>query len=373
MVDEATEKQREMQEKLKNMSPEELRDFQKQNCIFCHIIKGDTPSKKVYEDDKVLGILDINPANPGHILLLPKEHYAILPQMPDEIVKYMGMISKQLSRSLIKALKLDGTTIFIANGGVAGQKAQHFMLHIIPRKEGDGIGLEIKPKSSISIEDQMKIKPMLHQKILASLGIPQSKDAGYDDDNPSGDNDNGQESHKSHEKEEEVEIQKPRSAMKAESKVREQEEESQEDKESDLDDVMSALGATFEGAEEEPEVEGLDEEPEIKKDEKKNPAKAPKEEDKEDYDGDAYEEGAYDKDEYDEDDSKGDETYEDAERVVSHDKISHPEEPEPEEEPEDIDEEEIDEVRSALGEEEEKDNEKKKRGVDLDDISSLFG
>ena len=61
------------EEDLKNMSPEEIQELQKQQCIFCHIVSGKVASRKVYEDDSVIAILDIHPANPGHVLLLPKE------------------------------------------------------------------------------------------------------------------------------------------------------------------------------------------------------------------------------------------------------------------------------------------------------------
>ena len=75
-----TEEQvKELQEKIKNMSPEELKEFQKKQCVFCQIISGKVQSKKVYDDEKCIAILDINPANPGHVLLLPKEHYSIMP------------------------------------------------------------------------------------------------------------------------------------------------------------------------------------------------------------------------------------------------------------------------------------------------------
>lgn len=137
-----------MQEKLKNMSPQELKEYQKQNCVFCQIIEGKVASKKVFEDDNCIAILDINPANPGHLLLMPKEHYAIMPLMPDTLIKHMFMISKQLSGALLRALKADGTNIFVANGAAAGQKAQHFMVHVIPRMKNDGISLDITGKKA---------------------------------------------------------------------------------------------------------------------------------------------------------------------------------------------------------------------------------
>ncbi|MFH1053290.1 MAG: HIT domain-containing protein [Candidatus Woesearchaeota archaeon] len=164
------EQVREMQEKLSKMSPEELREFQKKNCIFCHIISGKVQSKKIYEDDKVVAILDINPANPGHILVLTKEHYSIMPQIPENTVKYLGIIAKQLSRSVLKTLKVEGTTIFIANGTAAGQRAQHFIMHIIPRAEGDKLGIELKP-GNISEKDQMILLDALRKKIASPAGL----------------------------------------------------------------------------------------------------------------------------------------------------------------------------------------------------------
>ena len=164
-----------MQEKLKNMSPEELKEFQIKNCVFCHIVKGKVASKKVYDDDKCLAILDINPANPGHILLLPKEHYAIMPLIPEDVIKHMFMISKQLSSTLLKALKVHGTNIFVANGIAAGQKAQHFMIHIIPRMEKDGVGLDIKGKKTTE-KVLEELRQRLVKKINEEFGIETEKE-----------------------------------------------------------------------------------------------------------------------------------------------------------------------------------------------------
>ena len=126
-----------LQEKIKSMSPEELKEFQKKQCIFCQIIAGKVQSKKIYEDDKVIALLDINPANPGHILLLTKEHYSIMPQIPDEEVSYVFMVVKSLSNSMLRGIDAQGTNIIVANGIAAGQRAQHFIVHIIPKKKND--------------------------------------------------------------------------------------------------------------------------------------------------------------------------------------------------------------------------------------------
>ncbi len=163
------EQQKELQEKLKNMSPEELLEFQKQQCIFCQIISGKIPSKKIYEDDKNIAILDINPAAKGHILLLPKEHYAIMPQIPEKEITNLFLQAKKMSQLILKALKVSGTNIFVANGLAAGQKAQHFMIHIIPRKEDDGIlGIEEKLTDE---EMRTKVKSLIENKFNELMGV----------------------------------------------------------------------------------------------------------------------------------------------------------------------------------------------------------
>ncbi|MBS3125116.1 HIT domain-containing protein [Candidatus Woesearchaeota archaeon] len=134
-------------------------------CIFCHIAQGNIPAKKVYEDDKVLAVLDINPAVQGHILLLPKEHVAVMPQMKDEIVAHTGMVAKQLSASLIRSMKVEGTSIFVANGAAAGQRAPHFMMHIMPRSKNDGVKLDL-PEGKLD----EKMMNMVFVKLAPAVG-----------------------------------------------------------------------------------------------------------------------------------------------------------------------------------------------------------
>ena len=166
---EPTEEQRKQwEEKIKNMSPEELQELQKQQCIFCQIVTGKIPSKKVYEDSICLAILDINPATKGHILLLPKEHYAIMPQVPEKILGHLSIVAKHVSQVVLKILRTDGTTVFIANGAAAGQRAQHFMIHLIPRRSGDG--LMPAEERLVGAEMALKVKTAIEKKLLALLG-----------------------------------------------------------------------------------------------------------------------------------------------------------------------------------------------------------
>ncbi len=154
---------------LENMTPEQIAEYQKKNCIFCHIINNRIPSYKVYEDDKVLAILDINPIHPGHILLLPKEHYYLLSQIPDKLIRYLFVVAKYLSSAMIKTLGAGGVNIFVANGAGAGQKAPHFMIHLIPRFEDDGLEIFKLPGYKID-ENVLKQLADVLKKLLAKEG-----------------------------------------------------------------------------------------------------------------------------------------------------------------------------------------------------------
>ena len=192
------EQRKELEDRIKNMSPEELQEFQKQQCIFCQLISGKIPSKKIYEDDKVIAILDINPAEKGHLLLMPKEHYAIMPQIPEKEISHLFKVSKLLSQSLLRSLKVAGTSIFIANGLAAGQRAQHFMIHVIPRSEGDNL----LPLNEKIIDNDMlqKVKVAIENKLNELLGVKKkvvsveetnSEESGeiYEDQEDEGDED----------------------------------------------------------------------------------------------------------------------------------------------------------------------------------------
>lgn len=132
---------------ISKLSPPEIEELQRKNCVFCHIASGKVPARKVYEDDSCLAVLDINPANPGHVLLMPKEHFTVMFQVPEQLIGHVFIIAKGLSQAGLKALQAKGTTIFAANGTAAGQRAPHFMLHIIPRMTGDNIGIYLPSRA----------------------------------------------------------------------------------------------------------------------------------------------------------------------------------------------------------------------------------
>src|SRR3989338_10065050 len=161
-----------LQEKIKSMSPDELKEFQKKQCIFCQIIAGKVQSRKVYEDDSVIAILDVNPANPGHMLIMPKEHYSIMPQMPDEETGHIFAVAKALSNAALRSLEVQGSNIIVANGVAAGQRAQHFMIHLIPRKENDNLDFQM-PQKTIGDAELKKIRRVLADSLGTRAEEPQ--------------------------------------------------------------------------------------------------------------------------------------------------------------------------------------------------------
>ncbi len=108
------------------------------NCIFCKIANGEIPSKTLYEDDMFRIILDLGPAATGHALILPKEHYANLYELPDEVAARVLPLAKKEAALITEKLDCDGLNLVQNNGEVAGQTVMHFHVHMIPRYANDG-------------------------------------------------------------------------------------------------------------------------------------------------------------------------------------------------------------------------------------------
>lgn len=102
--------------------------------IFGKIIRGEIPATKVYEDEKCLAFMDINPVTKGHILLIPKEHYTWMHEAPDELVSYLFIKTKELMQAMISGIPCDFVQI-----GVVGNEVPHFHIHLIPRMLTDDI------------------------------------------------------------------------------------------------------------------------------------------------------------------------------------------------------------------------------------------
>jgi len=106
------------------------------SCIFCSIVRGEAPSFKVYEDDRVLAFADINPISPGHTLVIPKKHARDLWEIAEEDLTAVQLASKKIIQAIATALNPSGVACLQLNGPGANQVVLHYHLHLIPRIGG---------------------------------------------------------------------------------------------------------------------------------------------------------------------------------------------------------------------------------------------
>ncbi len=111
----------------------------KEDCLFCKIVTGEIPSIKVYEDGEVLAFLDAFPTNPGHTLVIPKEHHEKLSETPAELAASMMKLVPDLLNAIMKAVEAKDINVAVNNGELAGQKVFHTHIHLIPRFKDDGL------------------------------------------------------------------------------------------------------------------------------------------------------------------------------------------------------------------------------------------
>lgn len=138
-----------------------------QNCEVCMAI-NQKKGMAIYEDDKVVAMIDENPAAFGHLAVMPKNHYPIIEQVPDYTINHLFQIANKLSVVLFESAEIQGTNILINNGIAAGQDLAHFMVNIIPRKEGDGINFLWQPKQMS--EEEMSTVELVLKENAQSIG-----------------------------------------------------------------------------------------------------------------------------------------------------------------------------------------------------------
>lgn len=107
------------------------------NCIFCKLANGDIPTNSIYEDDDFNVILDAGPASKGHALIVPKQHYADIYEIDDDVVAKAAKLAKKIMTYEKNILGCDGYNLVQNNGETAGQTVFHFHMHLIPRYESD--------------------------------------------------------------------------------------------------------------------------------------------------------------------------------------------------------------------------------------------
>ncbi|MFN3135578.1 MAG: HIT family protein [Candidatus Kryptonium sp.] len=137
-----------------------------ENCVFCRIIEGLEKAEVLYEDEYIISILDINPVNFGHALVIPKEHYDEFLSLPDEFYPYLLKAVKIVAQAIMSSVepKPGGFNILSNNGFAAGQRVPHLHFHVIPRYLSDGLKFKpiIKKYAKGEIE---KYASLIRQKI----------------------------------------------------------------------------------------------------------------------------------------------------------------------------------------------------------------
>ncbi len=117
------------------------------DCLFCKIIAGEIPCFKLFENNETLAFMDINPANEGHALVIPKEHATDVYTVSDSAIAATIATAKKIAAAIDKTLNPDGLNLLQCNGPAAAQSVFHFHMHVLPRRQGDELKLNwgIKP------------------------------------------------------------------------------------------------------------------------------------------------------------------------------------------------------------------------------------
>lgn len=127
--------------------------MKKDDCIFCKLANGDIPTRKLYEDEKFVVFMDMSPAAKGHSLVVPKDHYANIYEMPADLAGEAMKVAQKMAVKMTEALHADGFNIVQNNGEVAGQTVFHFHMHLIPRYKEDKNAIHFWTPQSMSAEE----------------------------------------------------------------------------------------------------------------------------------------------------------------------------------------------------------------------------
>ena len=122
-------------------------------CVFCQIVEGGSPASTVYEDDLVLGFMDIGPVTTGHALIIPKRHAAYLADLDEETGRHLWAIAQRTAAAIRESgVRCEGINLFLADGEAAGQEIFHLHIHVFPRYAGDPFKLVVNRDSKPSRE-----------------------------------------------------------------------------------------------------------------------------------------------------------------------------------------------------------------------------
>ena len=140
-------------------------------CDYCELAEK---SEKIFEDEKAFAVLAQNPASLGHILVISKEHFTILEQVPDFLAGRLFSIANEISTKIFETMRVHGTNLIVQNGLAASQKIPHFAINIIPRAENDGLGFNWQP-IQVSDDDMSTVELQLKEETGKIGGFEKSE------------------------------------------------------------------------------------------------------------------------------------------------------------------------------------------------------
>ncbi|MFH0808942.1 MAG: HIT family protein [Pseudomonadota bacterium] len=110
-----------------------------ERCIFCDIVRGNAAAERIYEDQDILAFLDINPVNPGHALVIPRDHHETYLDLPDALLAPLGMALRRVAAAVLRTTGAGGLNLVMNNYRAAGQLVPHVHWHVVPRHPDDGL------------------------------------------------------------------------------------------------------------------------------------------------------------------------------------------------------------------------------------------
>ncbi len=113
------------------------------DCVFCEVVEGRSTASIVFQDETCIVFMDIEARNPGHMLIVPKEHSASLSELKPDIGAHLFKVAQQMAKAArLSNVRCEGVNLWVSDGEVAGQDVSHVHLHVLPRFDGDGFGIK---------------------------------------------------------------------------------------------------------------------------------------------------------------------------------------------------------------------------------------
>jgi histidine triad (HIT) family protein len=156
----------------------------KSHCTFCDLIHGAAEVSVCHEDSDAIAFMDIQPVNNGHVLVVPRQHYESLSDVPEEIGMHLFKVTMRLANAVRKVAGTDDLNIVVNSGAAAGQDEPHYHVHIIPRRHGDGFDIPL-PFNGSEMPDRTVLDAYA-ARIISALRDPMRADSHSPLGGPSG-------------------------------------------------------------------------------------------------------------------------------------------------------------------------------------------